>query len=129
MQKFIEGLRVTPVLVMMMVGCDLPTETLCANHCWHIRDCSSDNDPAHRVDSLLSVDDCSFDCQMRWTHGQLNDSYKRHRKLSRDQEMNRGVAGCEYMFYFARRYGEGAECIEGVQSVAVDGKLYDCYVR
>ena len=130
MQKFTEGLKVIPVLVTMTIaGCSLPTEVMCENHCWHIRDCASDNDPAHRVDSLLSVDECFLDCQDRWSHGQLKDAYSAHRKLSRDREMNRGVAGCEYMFYFARRYGDGAECIEGVQSVAVDGNLYDCYVR
>ena len=124
-------MRITGAIavVLLMPCCELPKETLCTNHCWNVRDCAQENDPEHRVDSLLPVEECAAYCEERWSYGELNDAYKKHKKYNHDRELNRGVNGCKYLSYFARRYGAGAECIDGVVSVSVDGEIYDCYVR
>ena len=97
--------------LMLVASCfELPKEVLCESHCWSIADCARENDPEHN-------------------HSELKDAYGKHKKYNHDHELNRGVNGCKYLAYFARRYGEGAECIDGVVSVSVDGEIYDCYVR
>ncbi len=121
-------------LLVLLSGCGVffgspPMETMCESHCWNIVDCARENDPHRKVDRTLPVEECADDCMQRWTHAQVKDAYVNNRRHLDDPELNRGINGCEYLEYFARRYGENAECVDGVVSVAVDGKIYDCYVR
>lgn len=117
------------LVTLSLQCCEPPKEILCESHCWSIQDCARENDPEHKVDRTLPMGECFTDCEERWSHGELNDAYRKHKKYNHDHELNRGVNGCKYLAYFARRYGDGAECIDGVVSVAVDGEIYDCYVR
>ncbi len=117
------------LVVLSLQCCEPPKEILCESHCWSIQDCARENDPEHKVDRTLPMGECFTDCEERWNHSELKDAYGKHKKYNHDRELNRGVNGCKYLAYFARRYGEGAECIDGVVSVSVDGEIYDCYVR
>lgn len=109
--------------LLLLPSCGTPffevqVDVLCQEYCWNIHFCEQEGDREHVVSHPVHMDSCLHSCDIAAT--------EEHEARMRSA-YNTGMVDCEYVDYYAARFGDTFDCDEGQSSTVTDYVISDCY--